>query len=196
MPNKSADKPEKPLKDCAVDAALDLAAGMGWDMVTLTDIADKAHVSLAGLSDHFDDKSDILVAYGRRLDRKVLEIVGTAAPDDTPRDRLFEILMERFDLLNDDKEAIVSILSSLKLDPKQAVISLPHLARSMTWSLEAAGVETSGFKGAIRVAGLVGVYLNAVRIWMADDSEDMAKTMASLDKGLNRAESIASNFML
>lgn len=195
MPNTPAAMPEKPLKDRAVDAALDLAARMGWDMITLTDIADKAHVSLAELSDHFDDKSDVLVAYGRRIDRKVLEAVGTASPDETPRDRLFEILMERFDLLDDDKEALVSILASFKLDPKQAVISLPHLGRSMAWMLEAAGVEISGIKGAIRVAGLVGVYLNAVRIWVSDDSEDMSKTMAALDKSLNRVEQIANTLV-
>lgn len=196
MPKKPAETTQKPIKDRAVDAAFDLAARIGWDMVTMTDIAEEAQVSLADLSDHFDDKSDILVTYGRRIDRKVLEAVGAASPDETPRDRLFEILMERFDLLNDDKESIISILSSFKLDPKQAVISLPHLGRSMAWTLEAAGIETTGIKGAIRVAGLVGFYLNAVRVWMSDDSGDMAKTMASLDKGLNRAESLANNFML
>ena len=32
------------------------------------------------------------------------------------------------------------------------------------------------------------VYLNALRVWLADDTEDMAKTMAALDRGLRQAE--------
>lgn len=196
MPKNTMTVVEKSLKDRAVDGALSLAASMGWDVVSLTDIADEADVSLAELSELFDDKTDILVAYGKRIDRKVLENVGANSPQDVPRDRLFEILMERFDILNDDREAALSILSSFRLDPKQAVISLPHLGRSMAWMLEAAGIETSGIKGAVRVAGLVAVYLNAVRIWMKDESEDMAATMAAIDKSLNRAEQLVNNFML
>lgn len=196
MATKKDATPQKPMKERAVAAALDLAGRMGWGVITMADIADKAHVSLAKLSDHFDDKSDILVAYGRMLDRRVLESVGSASPEENPRDRLFEILMERFDILNEDRDAIVSILSTFRLDPKELVLSLPHLGRSMSWMLEAAGIDTTGIKGAIRIAGATGVYLYAVKAWMKDEGEGLPKTMAALDKGLNRAEQAASTFAL
>lgn len=200
MAKKAAVKPQKlnakPVKERAVDAALSLAAIMPWEMVTMSEIADEADVTLAELSDYFDDKSDILAAYGRRIDRQVLEIVGTASPDENQRDRLFDILMERFDVIGENREAIVSILKSFRLDPKQAVISLPHLGRSMSWTLEAAGMDTSGIKGAIRLAGLTGVYMNVLRVWIADDSQDLSKTMAVLDRSLGRAERAASSFGL
>lgn len=194
--SKSPKVSQLPLKERAVAGALDLASRMGWDMITLTDIADKAHVSLAELSENFDDKTDILVAYGRQIDKKVLEACADPDPSMSERDRLFDILMERFDVLEANREAVVSILKSFTLDPKQAVISLPHLGRSMAWMLEAAGIDTTGVKGAIRVAGLTIVYLNATRHWMKDDSADLAKTMAALDKSLNRAEQVAGTFML
>jgi AcrR family transcriptional regulator len=185
-----------PLKERAVAGALDLASRMGWDMITMTDIADKAHASLAEISEIFDDKTDILIAYGRQIDRKVLEACSDADPSMSERDRLFDILMERFDVLNGHRQAVVSILKSFKLDPKQAVISLPHLGRSMAWMLEAADIDTNGVKGAMRVAGLTIVYLNALRHWMNDDSADLTKTMAALDKSLSRAEQCANTFML
>ena len=200
MAAKKAKSPQKTstvtLKERAVAGALDLAARMGWDMITMTDIADKTHASLAELSDVFDGKEDILVAYGRQIDKRVLETCANPDPSTPERDRLFEILMERFDVLNENRDAVVSILKSFTLDPKQAVISLPHLGRSMAWMLEAAGIDTTGMKGAIRVAGLTIVYLNAVRHWMKDDSEDLSATMAALDKSLNRAEQCANTFML
>jgi AcrR family transcriptional regulator len=187
---------QKPDKERALDAALSLAARMGWDMVTLSDIAAESGMTLAELSDHFEDKTDILVAYGRAIDKKVLAICSDMDPASPERDRLFEILMERFDVLSNDREAVVSILKSFTLDPKQAVISLPHLGRSMAWMLEAAGIDTSGVKGAIRVAGLAAVYLNVLRQWVKDESEDLSRTMAALDKNLSRAEQCATTFML
>jgi hypothetical protein len=96
--------------------------------------------------------------------------------------------MERFDVLSEHRDAVISILSSFRTDPKEAIISLPHLARSMTWMMEAAGLDTSGFKGAARVTGLTLLYANVLRVWIKDDSEDQAKTMAALDKNLDRAE--------
>jgi AcrR family transcriptional regulator len=200
MPSKQAKSTQKvpplPLKERAVNAALDLASRMGWDMITMADIADKAHATLAELADVFDDKTDVLVAYGRQIDKKVLTLCANPDPSMSERDRLFDILMERFDVLNGNRAAVVSILKSFAFDPKQAVISLPHLGRSMAWMLEAAGIDTSGIKGAVRVAGLTIVYLNATRHWMTDDSADLSKTMAALDRSLNRAEQCANTFML
>ena len=184
----------KPVKERAIAAALDLAARMGWDMITLSDIADKAHCTLAELSELFDDKADILAAYERSVDKKVLESFAEpdlAAPE---RDRLFDILMERFDVLNENRDALVSVLKSMMLDPKQAVIGLPNLGRSMAWMLEAAGIDSSGIKGALKVAGLSAVYVYALRVWSKDESADLSKTMAALDRGLNRIEQAANTF--
>lgn len=174
-------------KDIIVDAALQLAQDLGWNFVTMNDIASECGVTLAELRVHIDCKSDILIALGRRIDHATLENVDLD-PENSPREALFDVLMERFDALNDHRAGIIAVLKSFKLDPKQAVISLPHLGMSMVWMLEAAGHETQGIKGAIKVAGLSALYLKTVKIWMDDDSPDMAKTMAALDKSLNHAE--------
>ncbi len=199
--SKAKSSPKKvtsiqPVKERAVKAALNLAARMGWDMVTLTDIAQESRASLAELSAVFDDKGDILNAYGRMLDKKTLEAFGEIDPSMPERDRLFDIIMERFDILNEDRAAIVSVLESFTTDPKQAIISLPHLGRSMAWMLEAVGMDTNGMRGAIKIAGLTGVYVYVLKAWVDDESEDLAKTMAALDRGLNRAEQAANTFML
>lgn len=192
-PKKS---PAKPPKDKVIDAALELASRMPWDMVTLTDIAHGAGLSLAELADMFEDKGDILAAYGRRLDRAVLERCADPDPSSSEKDRLFEILMERFDELNSHRAAIVSVLKSFMPDPKQAVISLPHLCKSMTWMLELTGVETNGLRGAARVFGLTLVYLAGLKAWMDDESQDLSVTMAAVDKNLARAEQMASYLSL
>ena len=188
--------PQIPDKDKIVDAMLSLAADMPFEMVGLKDIAQESGLSLAALREMFEDKMDILAAYGRRLDARVLENMPKAANDLDPRDVLFDLLMDRFEAVNEDRASILSILNSFKFDPKEALFSIPHLGRSMTWMCEAAGVSTSGYKGAARVLGLTGVYLYALRTWREDESADLSKTMAALDKALDRTSAWASSLGL
>jgi AcrR family transcriptional regulator len=185
-------KPQQNPRERIVEAALKLAAKQGWDKTTLSDIAKAAKIPLSKLHEQFEDKADIIGALGRMIDRKVLERVGEADPEIPARERLFDVLMERFDVLNEYRTGIVAILDSFLPDPKQAVIGLPHLCRSMTWMLEAAGLETSGIPGAVRITGLVAVHLKTLRVWKQDESADLSKTMAALDKDLGRAEQLAN----
>jgi ubiquinone biosynthesis protein COQ9 len=187
---------KKLTKDEMALKSLELAASIGWGHLTLQDIAGALEIDLAELRGHFDDKADILATFERIIDRKVLESIGAPEPDVSPRDRLFDILMERFEVLNQYRAGTVSVLESLILDPKQAVIAAPHLCRSMNWMLEAAGIDTNGMRGAMKIMGLTGVYLKVLRTWKDDESPDLSKTMAALDKDLSRAEKLANTLAL
>lgn len=185
---KKADNP----KDRIVLAALELAAMQGWDTLTLYDIAEELDMPMAELHIYVEDKFDILAALGRMIDRKTLENMSKPDPEISPRDALFDIFMDRFEVLNDHRDGVEAILRSIKLDPKQALVSFPHLCRSMSWMLEAVQINTSGIKGAIKVAGISALYLKVLREWLKDDTPDLSITMAALDKQMSRAEQIAN----
>lgn len=193
-------KNSKPVKDYTKEelalVAVQLAADLGWTHVTLRDVAREAGLPLADVVRDFEDKGDIVCVYGRYIDRRTLEEAGTLDMDLSARERLFDILMERFDVLSEHRDGVVSILKSFKTDPKQLVMSLPYLARSMNLMLEGAGIDTNGVKGALRVAGLKVIYLSVLRAWMEDDSPDMGKTMAELDKRLGQVEGFAERLGL
>ncbi len=183
------------LKVLVVEKAMELAAEQGWENVSLRDIAERSEIKLSELREHFDDKTDILAQLERMIDKRVLDGLPEEFDEETGMcERLFDILMDRFEALNEHREGIVAVLDSFKYDPKQALIGMPHLCRSMTWMLEAAGDKTDGLKGAIKVAGLSGLYLKVLKTWKDDDSPDLPKTMAALDKALNRAETILNSF--
>jgi len=181
-------------KEAGVNAALKLASVQGWDSVTLYDIAQEAGLSLGDLHAHFEDKFDILAALGRKIDRETLARMSLADGEISERDALFDIFMDRFEVLNEHREGITAILRAFKFDPKQAVISMPHLCRSISWMLEAVQLNTSGWRGAVRVSAMTGLYLKVLRVWMSDDSADLGQTMAALDKELSRAEKLARSF--
>ena len=58
----------------------------------------------------------------------------------------------------------------------------------MVVMLEAASISAAGLPGVVRVKGLAAIYLCVLRIWLNDDSEDMAQTMSALDRSLRRAQ--------
>lgn len=181
------------LKQKILVSALHLAVEQGWEYTTLRDIAEHAEVSASDLYDAIDDKNDILVILGRKIDKETMGNIDFSDDGATnSRDRLFDIMMDRYEALNEYREGVVSIFESFKYDPKQAVISMPHLCKSMGWMLEVSGIETAGIKGALKVVGLTGVYIKVLKVWAEDESEDLSKTMSALDKTLERAEKAAN----
>jgi AcrR family transcriptional regulator len=175
--------------DRILSAALELAADRGWRSLSLAEIAGKAGVSLADAYAAYPTKASILTGFIARADRQVLA-AGSAEKEDSVHDRLFEVLMRRLDALTPHKDAIAEILRDLPSDPMAILVAAPHLANGMAWMVEAAGLSSSGLKGAIRVNGVTLIYLNTLRVWLGDDSTDMARTMASLDRDLRRAEKL------
>ncbi len=168
-----------------------LVAEQGWQAVQLPDVASAAGMPLEEFSREYWTKTDLLLAFQRRIDEQVL--AGTEPPDDTesPRDRLFDVLMRRFDMLLPYKEGLVRLSRDLPRDPFAALTLARRMKQSMSWMLAAAGVRENGICGALSAKGLMAVWLYSARIWLTDDSPDMAKTMAGLDKALAKAESAA-----
>ncbi len=173
----------------ALDAALKLAAERGWRRVTLAEIARAARLSLAELYALYPGRAAILAALLRRTDAAVL--AGGPAEGDTARDRLFEIMMRRFDALGAHREGIEAILRDAGSDPLVALCGVKGVLRSMSWMLEAAGIASQGILGRARAKGLALVYLGTLRVWLSDESPDLGPTMAALDKRLRRAEGLA-----
>jgi len=170
-----------------VDAALALAAREGWRSSSLAAIASEARMSVLELYAIYRSKAAILDAFHRRVDAAALAGSG-GDPDERPRDRLFDIVMRRFDALTLHKAAVAAIARDAMADPLAALCGVPALINSMGWMLEAAGVSTSGWIGRARVKLLLGIYLSVFRVWLADDSADMTRTMAALDSRLRHAE--------
>lgn len=173
-----------------IRAALALAARQGWRTVTLGAIAAEAGLSLAALYRIFHSKVDILVGLIEDVDTTVLAI--PAEDGETPRDRLFDILMRRFDALGPYRDGLRRVIGEMPCNPLVAVALGPYLARSMGWMLEAAGIDGHGVGALVERHALVVLYLSVVRVWLEDETADLALTMAALDSRLRRVEWLSS----
>ena len=105
-----------------------------------------------------------------------------------PRERIFDLLMRRFDVLQQHRPGMLALLRALPLNPLLAVSLGGATLRSMAWMLEAAGLSAAGLRGLVRSEALVGVWLYALRAWKDDESGDLAGTMAALDRALDQAD--------
>lgn len=176
--------------DQAVDVFLRLLAEKGWRATHLADVAAGAGLTLAELHALYPSKAALVAAFTRRVDDAVFKAPVDA--DGTVRDRLFDLLMRRFDALMPHKDALKALLRAGP-DCGLAFTAGPRLTQSLRWTLDAAGLDTGGFLGLLRIKGLAAAYAWAMRAFLTDDSADKAKTMAALDQALARAESVAKS---
>ena len=167
-----------------------VVARHGWDGLTMRRVSAASGVALAELRRRCPTPMHLLALHGRVVDAQVLE--GTVpSPGDTPRERLFDVLMRRIDAMQPHRRGILRLMDEALADPFLALTLASALPRSMAWMLEAAQIGTNGFAGALRANGLVGVWLYTARAWARDDTEDLGATMAALDRALDRAEQAA-----
>lgn len=174
----------------AIDCALDLAEAGQWGSVTLSDIAIESQLPLSALTATVRTKLGLLSAYLKQVDTETVTNADPETADVPVRDRLFDLILCRFDALEARKKAVGRIMRDALNDPVEAITGAAMLGRSLATLLEAAGVSTSGLGGFARVQGLGAVYLRTFQVWLTDDSPDMSATMAELDKRLNQAESV------
>ena len=169
--------------------AMDVALRLGWRRSALSDIAEAADMSLAELHAEFADKAAILRGLVDRADRHVLQSAPKKPDADaSPRDRLFDVLMRRFDALQRHRAAVSAILRDAFGDPLAALASLPQFLRSMRWMGEAAGLPMDGVGGALRTKAIAVAWAGAMRTWLSDESPDLSRTMAALDQRLRWVE--------
>ena len=131
-------------------AALSLAAEKPWGEVALIDIAERAGLTLDEVRRAAGSKSQIVAQFMRTIDDEVLKIAEKRGPGESKRDKLFEIVMSRFDALMPHKAALKSIRRAGTTD---TTLIMPYL-NAQRWMLAAAGIETDGAGGLVRTLGL------------------------------------------
>jgi AcrR family transcriptional regulator len=181
-------KEKQTIRDKAADALLALVAEQGWEKSTLNLVAERAGLSLADLVADSQNRFDLLDHFGQRTNQRAIKIAEEEGGSEAVRDKLFAMLMARFDVLADHKAAIMSLSKSAQRDPGLALYFAHKIRSTMSLFLEAAGVNTATAQGRIKASGLALLYGKVVRTWFKDDSEDLAKTMKALDAALADAE--------
>lgn len=180
-----------PLRDRMVVAALTLAAHDGWGALSPARLAEELIEPLGPVIAACPTRDCLAIHVIRRVDHEVLNQIRSVEAGDSPRDRLFDVMMARFDVLQANRAGHTALIRYVRRRPGLLLMLGPQILHSMTLMLTASGIGADGVIGMIRAKALAAAYATVVRTWLKDDSKDMAATMSALDKALGRLESAA-----
>ena len=169
--SSSAAKPAAPAtagseREKIIAAFLGLLAEKSIEQIGFAEIATEAGVSLGQLRGEFASTLAIFAAHIKATDRAVLAADLSDMAEEPPRERLFDVLMRRLEVLAPHRAAV----------------------RSQQWMLTAAEINASGPRGMIRAQGLALLFGSVLSTWVRDDDPGLARTMAALDRALARGQ--------
>lgn len=167
-----------------LEAALGLIEREGWQAYRPLRLARETGAGLAEIVTQLGGRADILAAMGRRADMAMIDVTAEELAEMSPKERVFELMMRRFESLRPARPA----LRRLKREaaPEVWLEGLGNLHRAMKLLVEAGDLVGYGPRRALVGAALASAYLRTGRIWLDDDSEDLAATLAELNRQLDR----------
>jgi AcrR family transcriptional regulator len=171
-----------------IAAFLALLAEKPIERIGFAEIAKEAGVSLGQLRGEFASTLAIFAAHIKAIDRAVLAADLSDMAEEPPRERLFDVLMRRLEVLAPHREAIRSLLRSGRHNPPLALALNGLAVRSQQWMLTAAEINASGPRGMVRAQGLALLFGSVLGTWVRDDDPGLARTMAALDRALARGQ--------
>lgn len=177
-----------------LSAILNLISVYGWKDLHLNDIIRQLQISPAELHHFFPTKLSILKAFFRYVNQQTLAQIEHFESNETSKNRLFSIIMTRFDVLNNYKPFITELTYQGWKDAALVSQTLPQSLNVLTWLLEAADIDTTELLGKVRLNIFAIFYGATILAWLKDDTPDMAPTMAYLDNGLAKLSQIPGFF--
>ena len=112
------------------------------------------------------------------------------------REKILEALMHRFEVYAPYRTQIQALNRAARGRPDLALALGLGLQSVTCRMLAMAGDHCDGWRGSMRVKGVAGVVMVVARVWMKDDSPDLAPTMKELDQRLQQAEEWAVSLRL
>lgn len=168
------------------EALMALLAEHSFEDIGVAEVAHRAGLSLSALRGEYGSTLAILAAHIKNIDRVVLD--GGEAEGENARERLFEVLMRRVEVLAPYKAAVRSLMRSARRNAPLALAMNGFAVRSQRWMLTAAGIDSAGPRGAIRAQGAALMFARVLSVWVDDEEPGLDRTMAALDRGLASAE--------
>ncbi len=178
-------------------ASMHMAAESGWASVTPEAVIERMGLGKNTLPDHIQTSHDILLAFEKHISAQVRDSTGDFFSDETVKDKLFDIFMERFEAMRPYKSGLKSVFKGMNFKPKSAFLSKrPFRAMIKEIFETASGEEITCPKGEVKLIGLSLVYLKTAHVWFDDETDDMSETMAELDKNLSLGEEFVTTLGL
>jgi hypothetical protein len=181
----------KPLKQeyIILDKIFTNIAKDGWTKFSLLQFSKTQKISIKDLKIFFRNKDHILERFSKMIDFKVESNIDIEEMKSTSKkDNLFELIMLRLEVMQTYKVALRNILSSAKEQPIILKKLSKNIINSLDFYLELSLYYDDTPVDFLKKNAIFIVYSLTFRVWLNDESDDLSKTMAELDKFLSMAD--------
>lgn len=170
-------------------AVLDLVNRFGWTNLSLSQIRKAAKIPTQEFHKIVSDKKDLLPLLVRFISDQMAARVERDMRGEA-RERLFEVIMARFDALQDHRRPILKIVRESRKTLFHPCAFLQAEKEALAQMISLAQLETKRGQYLLLFAGLSFLYVAVFALWMRDETLDMSKTMAGLDRSLKLADKL------
>ena len=166
------------------EVTLNLLEKKTWLKISLDEIKKKSKIK--SFEKFANNKNKILLIINEYFDYK-LSIGIKNIENSNNKDMIFEILMIRFDIIQNYRIGVISIYNSFKRNPKDLLFLIPSLLDSVILMISHTKIPYKNFKGQLNIKGVFIIYILTFKIWVKDSNSSMEKTMMALDGYLDQA---------
>ena len=178
-----------------LDRTVGLAAEVGWEGVRLRRVAADLGITLPDLRSRYRDLDAIADAWFRRALDAMLAPMDVGFADLPARERVYLVMVRWFESQRDQR-AVVGQMLSAKLYPSHPhhwVPAIFHLSRLIQWVRDAACLDAPGQRRQVEEVGLTLLFLVILRVWLRDETDDLATTRRFLRRRLKEADRLLAN---
>ena len=181
----------KPLKHeyIILDKIFTSIARDGWTKFSLLQFSKTQKISIQDLKTFFRNKDHILERFSKMIDYKVESNIDVEEMKSTSnKDNLFELIMLRLEAMQTYKVALRNILYSAKEQPIILKKLSKNIINSLDFYLELSSYYDDTPVDFLKKNVIFFIYSLTFRVWLNDETDDLSKTMAELDKFLSMAD--------
>jgi ubiquinone biosynthesis protein COQ9 len=176
-----------------IKLAFKLIEEIGWNNFSLEKLAKKESIKIEDLNFFFKDETELIENFSEMIDEQVIKEVDlNEFNQNSVKDNIFELIMVRFEKLDPYKKSLDILLKELRYKPKILNKLTKKIFNSLDLFLEISNAKSNYVFDFLKLNIMFIIYGYTFKIWLQDDSEDMSKTMAEVDKWLSEAEGYAN----
>ena len=174
------------IEDKVINFFLRQAEIGNWDSISVDLVEKKFNIKNKKIQKSIPEKKYFLSFYNKILDDKVLK---TISKEDFELSNTVEViqefLMNKLELMNNNKFAISNIVNFYIASPKAILINLKSSKKSIECYLEMFDYTGNIVKKKLLIKLILGVWLLAFQKWLYEE-DDNSKSYSIIDTGLKK----------
>ena len=172
-----------------IKKGFDLINDIGWDKFSIEKLSTKENIPVRDLKVFFKCKYSIVDKFSIMIDKNIeSKLKIEDFKDSSKKDILFELIMMRFDEMEEFKGSLAKILDASRNKPLLISIITKNVMNTMDFFLELSNSYNNYAFDVLKKNFLFLIYSITFKTWLSDNTEELSKTMAELDRLLSTAE--------